>query len=200
MHSGHLRKGKEAVVYRVRDLIGKSVISAQSGDRIGSIREALVDEHDIRIVAFVIGRGALDGDHVLPYDDVQTFGGATVLARSGAGIMAPREWHRSGVSATRLSRLRGRPIVTKGGRRLGEFNDLIVNERSGACAAMEVVASTLGGLRQRRSLVDSNHGMRIGPHVVIVPDDFASDDVGRGEDRMPADQATDGWTQERKRE
>jgi uncharacterized protein YrrD len=157
-------------VYRVKDMIGKSVVSAESGDRLGSIEDALFDEHELRLVGLVIGRGMLGGEHVLPYSDVQTVGGDTVLARTQRGLLAPREWHRSGAGATRSSGLRGRPIVTAGGRRLGEVSDLLVEETTGACTALEMSSSALGGLRSRRSILNPDGGMRVGPNAVVVPD------------------------------
>ena len=98
-------------MYRVSEIIGKTVVSAESGDRLGSVSDALVEEGGGRVVGLVLGSGVFAKEHVMPFHDVQTLGGDAVLARTDAGMLAPREWRKSGVKATRSSDLRGRAVV-----------------------------------------------------------------------------------------
>ena len=161
---------EEANVQSVKDVIGKTIISIESGDKLGTVSDALMDDGSVSLVALVVGGGVLGKEHVLPFSDVHTLGGDTVLARADAGISGPREWRESGVQATRSSALKGRPVVTMTGHKLGEVSDLLVDPRSGAFAALEVAASDFGGLRTKRSLIKPGAEIRIGPDAVVVPD------------------------------
>lgn len=164
-------------MYRVSDLIGKTVLSAESGDRLGSVSDALLEEGGGRVVGLVLGSGVLAKEHVMPFENVQTLGGDAVLARTDAGIIGPRQWHKSGVKTTRSSELRGREVVTAAGERLGNVSDLMVDEKTGAFDALEVAwGHRLIGLRSRHSLVRASRDLRIGPHAVVVPEGALDDD------------------------
>ena len=159
-------------MYRVSQVIGKSVVSAETGDRLGSVSDALIEDGGRRIVGLVLESGLLAKQHVMPFDNIQTLGGDAVLVRTDAGMVGPREWRKSGVKATRSSELRGREVITAGGERLGMVSDLLVDEETGAFGAVEVAwGHRLVGLRSRHSLVPASTDFRIGRHAVIVPDD-----------------------------
>lgn len=164
-------------MYRVSDLIGKTVVSAETGNRLGSVSDALLEEGGGRIVGLVLGSGLLAKEHVMPFEDVQTLGGDAVLARTEAGILGPQRWRESGARTTRSTELRGREVVTAGGERLGSVSDVMVNEKTGAFDAVEVAwGHRLAGLHSRHSLVRASRDLRIGPHAVVVPDGALDND------------------------
>jgi uncharacterized protein YrrD len=66
--------------------------------------------------------------------------------------------------------LKGRPVVTATGHRLGEISDLLVDGQTGAFDALEVASSDFGGLRTKRSQVRPGADIRIGPDAVVVPE------------------------------
>ena len=168
-------------MYRVSEIIGKTVVSAESGDRLGSVSDALF-EHEQghgRVIGLVLDSGVLTQEHVMPFHDVQTLGGDAVLARTDAGMQTPREWRKSGVEATRSSELRGRAVVTASGQQLGSVNDLLLHEHTGAFGGLEVSwGHRFLGLRRRQSVVPASEQIRIGPDAVIVPDDAIDRDEG----------------------
>ena len=163
-------------MYRVSDIIGKTVVSAETGNRLSSVSDALVDEGDGRVVGLVLGSGILAKEHVMPFEHVQTLGGDAVLARTDAGMLGPREWRKSGVKTTRSSELRGRAVVTAAGERLGNVSDLMVDEKTGAFDGVEVAwGHRLVGVRSRHSVVRASKDVRIGPDAVIVPNGALDD-------------------------
>jgi uncharacterized protein YrrD len=158
-------------VYRVSQIIGKTVVSAETGDRLGSVADALLEDGGRRVVGLVLASGLLAKQHVMPFDNIKTLGGDAVLVRTEAGMVGPREWRRSGVKATRSSELRGRDVVTAGGERLGTVSDLLIDEKTGAFGAVEIAwGHRLVGLRSRYALVPASADFRIGRHAMIVPD------------------------------
>ena len=158
-------------MYRLSHIIGKTVVSAETGIRLGSVSDVLLEEGRGRIVGLVLGSGLLAKEHVMPFADVQTLGRDAVLARTDAGIAGPREWRKSGVKTTRSSELRGRAVVSAAGERLGNVSDLMIDERTGAFDGLEVAwGHRLAGLRRRHSVVPASSDVRIGPDAIIVPD------------------------------
>jgi uncharacterized protein YrrD len=153
-------------VHRVTEIIGKRIVSVETGDQLGSVSDALVAGD--RVVGLVVGVGLFAKEHVLPFRHVQTLGGDTVLARTESDMPGPAEWRQSGVTSTRCSAILGKPVVTTGGRRLGEVSDLLIDDQTGTFGKIEVSAHRLAGLRTRRSVVCGSEHVRIGPDTVVV--------------------------------
>jgi uncharacterized protein YrrD len=165
---------QEVSVHRVSNIIGKTIVSAQTGNRLGSVSDALLDDgaaDRVNVVGLVIGGGPLGRERVLPFQEIQTLGGDAVLARTDASARSAKEWHRSGVEAMRSSALRGKPVVTTAGQRLGQVSDLLVDDETGAFDGVEVAAQSLPGLLRKRTILRATRGIRLGPDAVVVPDD-----------------------------
>jgi len=77
---------------RVSDLLGKAVVSASSGERLGTVSDVLLDEVDHHMVGLVVRRGMMKTEHVLPSSAVQTFGRDTVVSRTGDALVSAKEW------------------------------------------------------------------------------------------------------------
>ena len=80
---------------RATELIGKGVVSADTGERLGTVSDILLDESEHRLVGLVVRRGLMKSEHVLPSAAVQTDGRDTVVSRSGHDLMTAKDWLRS---------------------------------------------------------------------------------------------------------
>lgn len=80
---------------RGSDLIGKSVVSADTGERLGTVSDILLDEVDHRLVGLVVQRGLMKSEHVLPSASVQTYGRDAVVSRSAQDLVSAKVWQRS---------------------------------------------------------------------------------------------------------
>jgi uncharacterized protein YrrD len=77
---------------RVTELMGKAVVSADNGERLGTVTDVLLDEGDHRLVGLVVRRGLMKSEHVLPAAAVQTFGRDTVVSRTGSDLISAKDW------------------------------------------------------------------------------------------------------------
>lgn len=161
-------------MFRLSEMIGKTVVSTESGEKLGTISDALVDPSGVRLMGLVVGHGVLGKEQVLPLEDVQTVGRDTVLAKSDQHMMDPREWHTTQTDATRTSKIQGRPVVTGAGQRIGHVKDLLVEEGTGRFGGLEVERSSMGGLRHHRSVISPPASPRIGPDAIVVPEEAVS--------------------------
>lgn len=158
------------MVFRLGEVIGKTVVSVTSGAKLGTISDALLQPGGEGVIALVLGGGLLAKEHVLPLTDVQTFGTDTVLARTDEHLMSAREWRQSEVSAVRSSAVRGRRVVTASGREIGHVSDFVVDEKSGAFGGIEVESHSLAGLRTERRTIPATATPRVGPDAIVVAD------------------------------
>lgn len=174
---------------RISDIVGKTIVSAATGEKVGQVADVLVNEAGTRLVGLVIGGGLLGSEHVLPYEDVQTLGKDAVVARSADRLMEPREWHNQHSSGSRSSAIRNRRVITSTGRQLGSVKDLRVNEHTGTVEGYEIGT---GGLRSKRRIVPQSGGLTIGPDAVIVSESHAdaaseTDEVAASEEHAEAE-------------
>ena len=154
-------------MHKVSDLVGRTVVSSETGDRLGRVADVLLQAHSDRALGLVIGGGVFGGEHVLPIGDVQTFGGDAVVARSARGVLDAKQWHARGIDAARSSALRHRRVLTTGGRMLGEIDDVLLDD-SGVVKAFDVSRPGFGGLVHHHSRLPQGSQVTIGDDAVLV--------------------------------
>ena len=76
---------------RATDVIGKPVVSADSGRKLGTVGDLLLDEAGLAVVGLVVKHGALRGEDVLPASAVHSLGPDAVVSRTDE-LIDGREW------------------------------------------------------------------------------------------------------------
>ncbi len=158
---------------KVSELLGRAIVSAENGERIGKVADVLLDERSQQVIGLIVAGGLMRAEHVLPYSDVQTLGTDAVVARSTARVVSATKWHEQGLATRRASALKHRRVLTTGGKAIGAIQDVLLDDR-GSVDAFEVVDSTLGGLIHRRSTLPYANGLTVGADAVLVPDGTAA--------------------------
>ena len=90
---------------RASDVIGKPVVSADSGRKLGTVGDLLLDEAGLGVVGLVVKHGALRGEDVLPASAVHSLGPDAVVSRTDE-LIDGREWRDR-----EIVRRRGDPAV-----------------------------------------------------------------------------------------
>ena len=163
----------ETPMRRVSEYLGKPIVSADTGEKVGTVAEVLVDDHAGRIIGVIVNGGLLTSEHVLPYAEVQVMGGDAVIAKSRRHIIAAREWREAGSDASRSKTYRDKRVITTGGRELGAVRDVYVNEQTGVIEAYDVAGPAFTRLVQRRSILSQSPEITVGPDALIVSEDAA---------------------------
>jgi uncharacterized protein YrrD len=87
---------------RATELIGKPIISAEGGEKLGTVADLLLDDVSHGLVGVVVAHGVLKNEEVLPADAVQSFGRDAVVSRS-AELITARDWRESHRATARPS-------------------------------------------------------------------------------------------------
>ena len=95
---------------RATDVIGRPVVSADTGRKLGSVSDLLLDDAGREIVGLVVKHGALRGEDVLPASAVNSLGPDAVVSRTDA-LIDGREWRDR-----ELIKQRGEPTDTAAAR------------------------------------------------------------------------------------
>ena len=158
---------------RVSEYVGKPIVSADTGEKVGTAADVLVDADAGRIVGVIVGGGLLTSEQVLPYADVQVMGGDAIIAKSRQRILGVREWRETGSDAARAITYKNKRVITTGGRELGAVKDVYVNENTGIVEAYDIAGPVFTRLLQRRSVLSQSADVTVGPDALIVSEDAA---------------------------
>jgi uncharacterized protein YrrD len=78
--------------HRTSALIGRPIVSADDGARLGTVADVLLDDRGERVVGLIVRHGLLRSEGVLPATAVQTLGGDAVITRSSGDLVPGSEW------------------------------------------------------------------------------------------------------------
>jgi len=90
------------MVKRTSDLIGRPVVASDTGKKLGTIADFLVDDDEKRIVGLVVRHGWMNDEEVLPAASVQALGSDAVVSRSSE-LVGAKQW-RDRMGSARLER------------------------------------------------------------------------------------------------
>lgn len=163
----------EKLMRRVSEYLGKSIVSADTGEKIGTVADVLVDPQRGQIVGVVVGGGLLASEQVLPYSEVQVMGGDAVIAKSGQHVLGAREWRETGNDAARSNTYKNKRVITTGGRDLGAVRDVYVDDQTGVVEGYDVAGPAFTRMVERRSVLPRSADVTVGPDAIIVGEDAA---------------------------
>ena len=81
------------MIHRMSDLIGKPIVAADGGEKLGTVSDLLIDEATNGFVGLVVRHGGLmKREDVLPAAAVQAMGRDAIVSRSSADLIDGKEW------------------------------------------------------------------------------------------------------------
>ena len=78
---------------RATDVIGKPVVAADTGKKLGTVENLLLDEDTTEVGGVLLNQGFLKRKDVLPAEAIQSLGRDAVVSRSSA-LADPQHWNR----------------------------------------------------------------------------------------------------------
>jgi uncharacterized protein YrrD len=89
---------------RATDVIGRPIVSADTGKKLGTVGDLLLNDNGRELVGLTVRHGALRSEDVLPIESVQSLGSDAVVSRSDH-LIGAREWrHQQGLTGERHER------------------------------------------------------------------------------------------------
>jgi uncharacterized protein YrrD len=155
------------------EMIGKPIVSADSGDTAGRIDDVLLDGTRHHAVGILVSDGMFSKQAVLPFAEVQTVGEDAVIVRTLSTMRNATDWIYDGHPAHRARSVRGKAVVTADGARVGTLLDLVAAERTGEIIALEIATAGSGARRTRPALVHTVGHIQLTNDVVVIPQDVA---------------------------
>lgn len=160
-------------------LVGRAVIDMEAAERLGKIKEIIVQRDGERVAGFVVVHGeTLVGTagkrRMIPASAVHSIGPDAMTVR-GSAMQELAELD----NLPRMSDIIGHKMVTQSGRLLGVIDDVLINRGDGTIVGFVVgegVRSKLENIfnpqRSRvRGYVRAEADLHVGKDLIIVPDD-----------------------------
>ena len=160
-------------------LVGRAVIDMEAAERLGKIKEIIVQRDGERVAGFVVVHGeTLVGTagkrRIIPASAVHSIGPDAMTVR-GSAMQDMVELD----NLPRMSDIIGHKMVTQSGRLLGVIDDVLINRGDGTIVGFVVgegVRSKLENIfnpqRSRvRGYVRAEADLHVGKDLIIVPDD-----------------------------
>lgn len=76
---------------RVSEVLGKPIVSATTGEKLGNVSDLLLEENGRELIGLVVKPGVMRREAVLPVSAVQSIGRDAVISRS-AELIPAGEW------------------------------------------------------------------------------------------------------------
>jgi uncharacterized protein YrrD len=86
---------------RATDLIGKPIVSAEGGKKLGTVGDLLLSDRGSEVLGLVVRHGRFKGEDVLPADAVQSVGPDAIVSRSD-DLVGPSEWRQRQEATERI--------------------------------------------------------------------------------------------------
>jgi uncharacterized protein YrrD len=162
-------------------LVGRAVIDMEAAERLGKIKEIVVQRDGERVAGFVVVHGeTIVGTggtrRIIPASALHSIGPDAITVRGSAmKERSPGDLD----NLPRMSDVIGRKMLTRSGRLLGSINDVLINGADGTIIGFAVGEGVRNILESIFSPQHSRiHGyiradadLQVGNDLVVVPDD-----------------------------
>ncbi|MEY2603191.1 MAG: hypothetical protein QOH31_965 [Verrucomicrobiota bacterium] len=164
---------------RANELVGRAVVDMDAAERLGHIKEIIVDREGHHVAGFVVARGeSIFGGgtrRTIPASALHVIGPDAITIRGSAIKQNTADLK----SLPRVSDIIGRKMVTQSGRLLGSIGDVLIEREDGEIigfALSEGAKSKLESIFGREKAqvtcyVRADADLQVGNDLIVVPDD-----------------------------
>lgn len=159
-------------MHKGNDLIGKSVVAADTGKIIHKVHDVVIDSPGQQLLALLVDEGGLLASaQIIPFRDVASVGPDAVMVASETVVMAANEHPAVEKVVNADQKIVSLKVMTEDGQDLGTIADLYFDEQTGTIAGYEVSGGLMSDVKTGRSFLPAPKSQKLGRDVMIVPND-----------------------------
>jgi uncharacterized protein YrrD len=152
------------------DLIGKVIITYDTGEQIDRVQDLIFDQDSHELLGLLVDEGGFfRATRVIPFTSIQAIGPNAVVVPSKKAVVKLRAVPEIKAIMKRNNVLRSTRIFTVNGRDLGTMVDLYFDEETGSVEGYEVSGGLFADAYSGRSFVPAPQTLKIGEDVAFVP-------------------------------
>jgi uncharacterized protein YrrD len=184
---------------QANDLDGRAVVDLETAKKVGYVDEILLDTDGGRIAALQVTEGSkLTGGKkvIVPTSAVESIGPEAIMVRANAERLDADPSHDA---FPRLSHVKGRKVVTEGGKLLGSIDDVLIDGADGRIVGYTLKDSSwTAGLSDlfsadhdhRHDYVRGDADLRLSEDLLVVPENAVVHADAWTDDDHPHDDRT----------
>ncbi len=157
-------------MYKGKNIIGKPIVSIESGEMLDKIRDIFFDAQNKKILGFLADEGGLlSSARILPFESVHVIGPDGILVPTADAITRAKDAAHAEAIMNEDNVVVGTKIMTDDGKDLGKINDIFFDELTGTIEGYEVTGGIFADAVSGKSYLPSPGSFRIGKDVAFVP-------------------------------
>jgi len=134
----------------ISDLIGKPVVSMIDGEKVGVVKDLLVDPDNLRATALSLG--GIPGQGLLPFEHIKSVGVDALTIETAQAI----QWATGQLSTATgrpMHELKKLPVMDSSGTELGGIQDIEIDVSTGRLLSMKVGGGGVFGIGGHSTVV-----------------------------------------------
>lgn len=148
---------------KTRELKGMPVLTLQEGERLGQVRELILDPVARQVVALVLDRRVGGEDQIIATANIRNVGSAAITVENRSSLIPLSGIPRFQELARMGKPIHGKMVLSETGARLGQVDDLEVDVQT-----FRLVSLVLKGFLRRGQVISTDLVRTIGADAIIV--------------------------------
>ncbi len=159
-------------------LRGMSVVSVDNADKLGEVKDVLVDTEAQRVVGLELKNSSPYAGNAVPADGIHSVGKDAITVRGGDRGHETRDEPATRENSdlrndnvVRLDKLLGAKVLSEGGDMLGTLHDVEVDPSNFRITSYELGTGPLAKITAPSKRLDASQGVRYDNGILMVPEE-----------------------------
>jgi len=169
------------------DLQNLPVVGIQTGGRLATLGEAIIDPRQLKVVAFYCKGLRLNGDGaVLHTEDIREVGDMGAIINSADNIMSPDDLVRLKEVIGYKFQLEGKEVVDDTGRKVGRVTTYNVETNSFYVIKLHVRPGIFKALQTSEVIIDRSQIVELSPKRIVIKAPAVKEEASAAMESLPA--------------
>lgn len=159
-------------MYKGNDLIGKPIITFDTGEQIEKVKDVFFNADEQRLLALVVEEGGIFAKtRVLPFSNIKVIGPDAVTIESASAIVVADSHADISKNIETNTITKGNKVMTEGGENLGVIKDIFFDEKTGEIKGYDISGGLINDTYKGKSFLPAEKVLKMGKEIVFVPND-----------------------------
>jgi uncharacterized protein YrrD len=159
-------------MYKGKHIIGKSVITRDTGEIIEQVEDILFDSQQNKILGFLVDEGGMfRSARLLPFENILIIGDDGITVHDRSAVVNAQDIKEMQSTVHTKNTLLGTRVMTEDGKNLGKIQDVYFDEIIGTIEGYEVSGGMFADAMSGTAFLPSPKTINIGRDVAFVPSD-----------------------------